>query len=53
MKYPHLLFPLIAAVCPAAPGQETGTVEKVEQARLEYDALRTLLRIKEALALLK
>ena len=50
MKYPHLLFPLIAAVCPAAPGQETGTVEKFEQARLEYDALRTLLRIKDALA---
>ena len=44
MKYPHLLFPLIAAVCPAAPGQETGTVEKFELARLEYDALRTLLR---------
>ena len=50
MNYPYLLFPLIAAVCPAAPEQETGTVEKFEQARLEYEALRALLHIKAAMA---
>lgn len=50
MNYPYLLFPLIAAVCPAAPEQETGTVEKFEQARLEYEALRALLHIKSAMA---
>ena len=51
MKYPHLLFPLMAAVCPAAPVQqnETGTVVRFEQARLEYQALQSLLRIREEL----
>lgn len=49
MKYPYLLFPLTAMVCPAALPAAPGTVERFEQARLEYDALRTLLRIKDAL----
>lgn len=50
MKYQYLLFPLTAMVCPAAQPTAPGTVEQFEQARLEYDALRTLLRIKDALS---
>lgn len=51
MKYHLLLFPIAAAVCPAAqePPSPTGTVEQFEHARLEYDAMQTLLRIKSAL----
>lgn len=51
MKYHLLLFPIAAAVCPAAqePSATPGTVEQFEQARLEYHAMQTLLRIKSAL----
>lgn len=50
MKMQYHLLPLAAIVCATAPAAVPGTVEKFEQARLEYDALHTLLRIKAALA---
>lgn len=49
MKYHHLLFPLVAAVATVSAEQQPGTVEKFEQARLEYDALHALLNIRNAL----
>ncbi len=49
MNHYYLLFPLVAAVATAAPEQQAGTVEKFEQARLEYEALQALLHIKAAL----
>lgn len=50
MNHHYLLFPLVAAVAVAAPEQPAGAVDKFEQARLEYEALQALLRIKAALS---
>lgn len=50
MNHYYLLFPLVAAVATAAPEQQAGTVEKFEQARLEYESLQALMHIKAALA---